>query len=171
MTGDGPDEIFPSVTHSTVVPRAMQQHTVVREDHEHLGPSLFQEVDIAHGQPDRPFLNNDDAPARSTTMVTVRGSAGFNDWLVNFNGAPVQAVMGHGPPQRPRACHEGFITVANRMQESVVKAIVEKLDGMANTGRAVDLVFTGHSAGGAIAKLFYAISSSSDSPFSVVLPS
>lgn len=57
------------------------------------------------------------------------------------------------------------------MQESVVKAIVEKLDGMANTGRAVDLVFTGHSAGGAIAKLFYAMSSSSDSPFSVVLPS
>jgi hypothetical protein len=117
-------------------------------------------------------ISDDELPnGDHVIMVTVRGSAGFNDWLVNFNGAPVQAVMGHKSPEPPQTCHEGFLIVAKRMQESVVAAIVKKLDGMTNTGRAVDLLFTGHSAGGAIAKLFYAMSSSSGSSFSSVLPS
>ncbi|EAQ89808.1 hypothetical protein CHGG_06427 [Chaetomium globosum CBS 148.51] len=104
--------------------------------------------------------------------VTVCGSVGFHDWLVNFNGAPEQTMqMDHDQSlEPPRGYHRGFLAVAKGMQENVVRAISEKLDGIADTGRAVDLLFTGHSAGGAIAKLFYAMSSSSSSLFSSVIP-
>ncbi|KAL8365200.1 hypothetical protein RB595_004146 [Gaeumannomyces hyphopodioides] len=103
-------------------------------------------------------------------VVTIRGSVSFKDWLVNLNGAPVQAVMERESLEPPRACHGGFLAVAKDMQENVVRAIAEKLDGMAGTERAIDLLFTGHSAGGAIAKLFYAMSSSPGSLFSSVRP-
>ncbi|KAK3298107.1 Alpha/Beta hydrolase protein [Chaetomium fimeti] len=113
-------------------------------------------------------ISDDELPnGNHAIVVTVRGSARFKDWLVNLNEAP---VMEHESLQPPQQCHRGFLAVAKDMQGNVLKAIVEKLDGMANAGRPVDLLFTGHSAGGAIAKLFYAMSSSPGGLFSSVIP-
>ncbi|RYP48538.1 hypothetical protein DL768_005577 [Monosporascus sp. mg162] len=95
-------------------------------------------------------------------VVAIRGSKTMMDWLVNGNGDAVscQKVLGTNMQSTAR-CHRGFLTVAEHMQRAVGQAI-DKMLNCLETGPAdgLDLIFTGHSAGGAIAKLLYAMSAS-----------
>ncbi|RYO88023.1 hypothetical protein DL764_008782 [Monosporascus ibericus] len=70
---------------------------------------------------------------RRVLVVAIRGSTTMMDWLVNGNGDPRK-----------------------------VSQAMDKMLRCLQTGPAdgLDLIFTGHSAGGAIAKLFYAMSAS-----------
>ena len=123
-------------------------------------------------------ISDDELPnGDHVIVVTVRGSACFSDWLVNLNGAPALAppdsmTAKHASYETPRAYHQGLLAVAQDMQGDVVGAIANKIDGLVEAKeKSVDLLFTGHSAGGAIAKLLYALSASPGSLFANILPS
>ncbi|KAH8812912.1 Alpha/Beta hydrolase protein [Xylogone sp. PMI_703] len=114
-------------------------------------------------------------------VVAIRGSMTASDWLVNVDREPVSSKVIHygrivvvaysnlgnnfykkllGTTAR---WHQGFLTVAEEMQARIGEAIIETLETLIDqTGSAedIDLIFTGHSAGGAIARLFYAMCTS-----------
>ena len=83
-------------------------------------------------------------------VLAVRGTASFADWAVNLRDEPA-------PPTKflddeGNLCHAGFLSVARRM----VRPLASRLRRMLQDASGYSLVFTGHSAGGAVAALLYA---------------
>lgn len=91
---------------------------------------------------------------RRLIVVAVRGTKwNMVDWTVNFAIAPTQPVgfLDDGG----NACHAGFLEVAKAMVKSVaaqLRRLVEEDPAWATSS----VLFTGHSAGGAVASLLYA---------------
>ena len=91
--------------------------------------------------------------AKSVIVFAIRGTSSFMDWAVNMQTtptAPTDFLDDEG-----NWCHAGFLAVARRMLHPVavrLRALLEE-----NPARAAcSLVFTGHSAGGAVASLLFA---------------
>ncbi|KAK0649819.1 Alpha/Beta hydrolase protein [Cercophora newfieldiana] len=105
----------------------------------------------------------------SVLVVAIRGTTSYYDWLVNLNGDPAPPTVATSSADSSQTYHSGFLSVATRMQDAVASAVSEKLSTMVNCPRNVNLLLTGHSAGGAVAKLLYAMASWPDSPFARVI--
>ncbi len=91
--------------------------------------------------------------AKSVIVFAIRGTSSFADWAVNVQTAPA-APTGFLDDDG-NWCHAGFLAVARRMLRPVaarLRALLEEDPARA----ACSLVFTGHSAGGAVASLLFA---------------
>ncbi|KAK3707934.1 hypothetical protein LTR37_011786 [Vermiconidia calcicola] len=90
---------------------------------------------------------------KSLLVIAIRGSQwNVVDWAVNFTIEPV-------PPigfldDEGNACHEGFLQVARSMVGPVAARLRELIE-QSSSRRTCSLLFTGHSAGGAVASLLY----------------
>ncbi|OZJ04123.1 hypothetical protein BZG36_02822 [Bifiguratus adelaidae] len=84
-------------------------------------------------------------------VVAVRGTVTKEDWMLNANGTPKKSSK---LLEGSATWHGGFLMVAEVMQKKTAKAVAEA----ATEDDQIDsILFTGHSAGGAIAQLFYAM--------------
>ena len=101
-------------------------------------------------------------------VIAIRGSQwNCRDWAVNFDSEP-------SPPDgflddSGNACHAGFLQVARSMVVPVANRLRELLEQAPNRLEGTSLLFTGHSAGGAVASLLYMhmFSKKSSNPLSV----
>ena len=85
-------------------------------------------------------------------VIGIRGSQTFMDWAVNLHSAPVSPVDFLEDPGN--LCHSGFLSVARKMIRPVAARLRFLLEE--NPSRtSYSLLFTGHSAGGAVASLLY----------------
>ena len=90
---------------------------------------------------------------KNRIVIAIRGSQlNIVDWAVNFTIDPT-------PPigfldDEGNACHEGFLQVAQSMVGPIARRLRELLRDI-DSDRPTSLLFTGHSAGGAIANLLY----------------
>jgi len=121
-------------------------------------------------------LNNEDGT--QVLMISIRGSAPkVIDWITNVNCDPVMdgnsflvrqvylllytmLILVVQPPlndvgKGPVAIHNGFLRVATSMASQVEQILQQKATSLDDPS-TVDLVFTGHSAGGAVAALLFA---------------
>jgi len=97
---------------------------------------------------------------QETFVVAFRGSVTLGDWSLNFNGKPtVSKKLLDGTV----GWHQGFLRVAEKMEPRIVQ-VTEYL--RARQSHIKSILFTGHSAGGAIAQIFYAASQSPQSSMS-----
>ena len=85
-----------------------------------------------------------------TLIVTVRGTVNTNDWLTNLNGELDTSKVF----QDNSMWHRGFFNIALKMQKKIAKF----LEGVSKGSEHDKILFTGHSAGGAIAQILYAMS-------------
>ncbi|RYP15481.1 hypothetical protein DL765_005688 [Monosporascus sp. GIB2] len=97
-------------------------------------------------------------------VVSIRGSASIMDWMVNGNGEPtVSQDLG----ETTAKYHKGFLAVAEAIQERLAERILATVTKLkSQTPEApedIDLLLTGHSAGGAMAQLFYVMAASESS--------
>ncbi|RAL00057.1 uncharacterized protein BO80DRAFT_435445 [Aspergillus ibericus CBS 121593] len=79
------------------------------------------------------------------------------DWMVNGNGEPITPSQSIGEPAA--GYHKGYLAVAEAMQMRLAEGILVA----AGAPRDMGLLFTGHSAGGGMAQLFYAMAASKSS--------
>ncbi|KAI9893718.1 MAG: hypothetical protein M1814_005934 [Vezdaea aestivalis] len=90
--------------------------------------------------------------ATATIIFAIRGSQTFMDWAVNLNATP--ASPGDFLDDPGNLVHCGFLSVARKMLKPVAARLRALLrENPSRTG--CSLVFTGHSAGGAVASLLY----------------
>ncbi|KAL1901186.1 hypothetical protein Cpir12675_000552 [Ceratocystis pirilliformis] len=96
-----------------------------------------------------------------TIVLAIRGTAGVSDWLTNLamhhvpsNGFLSAADYVPGSHRR-NLFHEGFLNRARSMVRSVARRLRRLLLPLASTSEPLDLLITGHSAGGAVAALLY----------------
>ncbi|KAK4542956.1 hypothetical protein LTR36_005954 [Oleoguttula mirabilis] len=91
---------------------------------------------------------------RKLIVVAIRGTKwNMVDWTVNFTIAPTQPVG--FLDDEGNACHAGFLEVARAMVRPVaaqLRRLIEEDPSWATSS----VLFTGHSAGGAVASLLYA---------------
>ncbi|KAK3935139.1 hypothetical protein QBC46DRAFT_56486 [Diplogelasinospora grovesii] len=80
------------------------------------------------------------------------------DWMVNGNGEPIFS-QDLGETLATAQFHRGFLAVAEAMQEELAKRIAATVTAL--KAQHIDLLLTGHSAGGAMAQLFYAMMATS----------
>ncbi|KAL8649146.1 MAG: hypothetical protein Q9226_005697 [Calogaya cf. arnoldii] len=105
--------------------------------------AMIMYVDVLNGHP--------------ILIIAIRGTVTEYDWMVNANSRPRSSSK---MLSLSAVWHGGFLTVAEAMAKQTVKEIAkihsdyEKVDS---------ILFTGHSAGGAIAQIFYAMTMSPDS--------
>ncbi|KAI8953597.1 Alpha/Beta hydrolase protein [Xylaria longipes] len=103
-----------------------------------------------------------DSRAEPTTylIIAVRGSASTVDHLVNLNGEPRDAsTLYHNIGQAPGLgdqtlkflAHAGFLNSARELLASISTQIEKRL----SKGQKFNILFTGHSAGGAVATLLH----------------
>jgi Mg2+ and Co2+ transporter CorA len=89
---------------------------------------------------------------KKTLIVAIRGTVTTDDWLLNFNGNPVTSKHLDETFQ----WHQGFLRVTlDKMQDHIarcVEGITTRVQGLEQ------IIFTGHSAGGAVAQILYALS-------------
>lgn len=88
----------------------------------------------------------------NTIVFAIRGTQSFLDWAVNVHTAPTSPSGFLDDPSNH--CHSGFLSVARRM----VAPVAARLRGLLEedpSRMAYSLMFTGHSAGGAVASLLY----------------
>ena len=86
-------------------------------------------------------------------VIAIRGSQwNVMDWAVNFALAPT-APVGF-LDDAGNACHSGFLQVARSMVDPVAARLTEILQKDSSRS-APSILFTGHSAGGAVANLLY----------------
>ncbi|BCS01633.1 lipase family protein [Aspergillus luchuensis] len=93
----------------------------------------------------------------SVLVVAVRGSTSVMDWMVNGNGEPITPSQSIGEPEA--GYHKGYLAVAEAMQAR----LAEEVRAAVGAPGDMDLLFTGHSAGGGMAQLFYAMAASKSS--------
>lgn len=93
------------------------------------------------------------ADDKNLIVIAIRGSKwNVVDWAVNFRPSPSEPVG--FLDDSGNACHAGFLEVARAMVAPVAARLRELLEQ--NPSRASSsLLFTGHSAGGAVASLLY----------------
>lgn len=84
-------------------------------------------------------------------VVTIRGTASFDDWLLNINGDPETSPNF----DNPNLWHRGLLQMAVAMQEKIA-AVVRRI-GLSSSPPE-QILFWGHSAGGAIAQLLSMLS-------------
>ncbi|KAJ5335926.1 hypothetical protein MYU51_020231 [Penicillium brevicompactum] len=88
----------------------------------------------------------------NTIVFAIRGTQSFVDWAVNVHTAPTSP---HGFLDDPtNCCHSGFLTVARKMVAPVAARLRSLLEEDPSR-MSYSLIFTGHSAGGAVASLLY----------------
>ncbi|RYC56448.1 hypothetical protein CHU98_g9752 [Xylaria longipes] len=96
-----------------------------------------------------------DSRAEPTTylIIAVRGSASTVDHLVNLNGEPRDArqAPGLGDQTLKFLAHAGFLNSARELLASISTQIEKRL----SKGQKFNILFTGHSAGGAVATLLH----------------
>ncbi|RSM12705.1 hypothetical protein CDV31_006172 [Fusarium ambrosium] len=94
-----------------------------------------------------------------TLIVAVRGSASKMDHIVNANSQPRATEMFISPDflDKPDLmAHSGFLNSAWALDDIVSERIKAYIENTENTnGQKLHVLFTGHSAGGAVATLFY----------------
>jgi hypothetical protein len=88
-----------------------------------------------------------------TIVFSIRGSATFMDWAVNYKSDPVSPLDFIDDPGN--LCHAGFLHVARQMITPVATRLRQLLEQAPDRSHS-SLLITGHSAGGAVAALLYA---------------
>ncbi|KAJ5163981.1 uncharacterized protein N7500_005811 [Penicillium coprophilum] len=88
----------------------------------------------------------------NTIVFAIRGTQSFLDWAVNVHTAPTSPVGFLDDPSN--CCHSGFLSVARKMVAPVAARLRSLLEEDPSR-MSYSLVFTGHSAGGAVASLLY----------------
>jgi hypothetical protein len=88
----------------------------------------------------------------NTIVFAIRGTQSFLDWAVNVHTAPTSPSGFLDDPSN--YCHSGFLSVARKMVAPVAARLRSLLEEDPSR-MAYSLVFTGHSAGGAVASLLY----------------
>ena len=119
----------------------------------------------------------EEVDGRHVLVVAVRGTVTKDDWMLNVNSTPKKSSQVSLCNTKPAMCytnqqklldgtamwHGGFLLVASTMENQTAKAISKAKNG----NDCIDsLLFTGHSTGGAIAQIFYAMSMSSNTALS-----
>jgi hypothetical protein len=89
-------------------------------------------------------------------VVAIRGTVTTDDWLLNVNGDP---IVEKALDENFR-WHQGFVRMALTMEKQIAKFV---WDVASRNDQLEQVVFTGHSAGGAIAQILYALSMRLDS--------
>ncbi|KAK4031364.1 hypothetical protein C8A01DRAFT_42175 [Parachaetomium inaequale] len=103
------------------------------------------------------------------TVVAIRGTASIHDWMVNLNpgscsDSPVEdkdEFLGKDKNGDNYHAHAGFLASAKEMLLRVCEEIAKAVNDFRNSrtqavSGGLQLVFTGHSAGGAVAAMLYA---------------
>lgn len=86
-------------------------------------------------------------------VIAIRGSQwNIMDWCVNFALEPTRPI--DFLDDEGNACHQGFLQVARSMVDPVAARLKQLLE-QSPSRVASTLLFTGHSAGGAVANLLY----------------
>ncbi|KAF9238887.1 hypothetical protein DTO013E5_2275 [Penicillium roqueforti] len=88
----------------------------------------------------------------NTIVFAIRGTQSFLDWAVNVRAAPVPPMGFLDDPSN--CCHSGFLSVARKMVAPVAARLRSLLEEDPSR-MSYSLIFTGHSAGGAVASLLY----------------
>ncbi|CAI7655289.1 unnamed protein product [Penicillium glandicola] len=88
----------------------------------------------------------------NTIVFAIRGTQSFLDWAVNVNTAPTSPAGFLDDPSN--CCHSGFLSVARKMVAPIAARLRSLLEEDPSR-MSYSLVFTGHSAGGAVASLLY----------------
>lgn len=88
----------------------------------------------------------------NTIVFAIRGTQSFLDWAVNVRAAPTSPTG--FLDDASNFCHSGFLSVARKMVAPVAARLRDLLEEDP-TRMSYSLVFTGHSAGGAVASLLY----------------
>jgi hypothetical protein len=89
---------------------------------------------------------------KNTIVFAIRGTQSFLDWAVNVKTAPTSPAGFLDDPSN--SCHSGFLSVARKMVAPVAARLRSLLEEDPSR-MSYSLVFTGHSAGGAVASLLY----------------
>ncbi|KXX82625.1 Lipase [Madurella mycetomatis] len=104
----------------------------------------------------------------NTLVVAIPGSGNIMDWAVNGNYEPTSTRDFGGTAAQ---FHQGFLAVAKVMQEELANRITATVTALrAQTPEPpehIDLLLTGHSAGGAMAQLFYSMAMSESSHLAI----
>ncbi|KAL3959441.1 hypothetical protein ACCO45_004558 [Purpureocillium lilacinum] len=111
---------------------------------------LFKPTDVSFTISDVPG-----AYAGGTVVLAIRGSSTWMDWMVNFNYGMVNAEDLTGISGLK--AHAGLYAVASLMRQKTLDAL-KSHTGFPHRqveGKKPRLVFTGHSAGGAVAALLW----------------
>ncbi|KAJ5773797.1 hypothetical protein N7457_008693 [Penicillium paradoxum] len=88
----------------------------------------------------------------NTIVFAIRGTQSFLDWAVNVHTAPTSPAGFLDDPSN--YCHSGFLSVARKMVAPVAAQLRSLLEEDPSR-MSYSLIFTGHSAGGAVASLLY----------------
>lgn len=88
----------------------------------------------------------------NTIVFAIRGTQSFLDWAVNVHTAPMSPTGFLDDPSN--YCHSGFLSVARKMVAPVAARLRNLLEEDPSR-MSYSLIFTGHSAGGAVASLLY----------------
>ncbi|UKZ88667.1 uncharacterized protein TrAFT101_004411 [Trichoderma asperellum] len=92
-------------------------------------------------------------------IVAIRGSLSLDDWLLNVNGNLAQSSS--KILDSTSKYHRGFLRSFEDSEDEIAKGINEI---KTKNSEARRLLFTGHSAGGALAQLYYNSSKNENSP-------
>ncbi|KAI4231349.1 MAG: hypothetical protein LQ349_005674 [Xanthoria aureola] len=92
-------------------------------------------------------------------IIAIRGTVTKGDWMLNVNSRP-RSSSKFKMLSVSAVWHGGFLAVAEAMANQTVKEIAKIHSDHPKIDR---ILFTGHSAGGAIAQIFYAMTMSPDS--------
>ncbi|KAL2063124.1 hypothetical protein VTL71DRAFT_6196 [Oculimacula yallundae] len=96
-------------------------------------------------------------------VVSIRGTASVRDWSVNFNHSSnnhIQAgdFLGETPERGAYRVHSGYLESARQsisaLEEAILRQVLDR--AITNFSQPPQLLFTGHSAGGAVASILYA---------------
>lgn len=91
---------------------------------------------------------------RCLVVVAIRGSqVNKFDWSTNLRWSPVRSAG--FLDDEGNACHGGFLDVANQMAGLIAGQLERTFEQDPDLAGNCSLVFTGHSAGGAVASLLY----------------
>ncbi|KAL8895270.1 MAG: hypothetical protein Q9192_003743 [Flavoplaca navasiana] len=98
----------------------------------------------------------DEVDNRKILTIAVRGTVTKGDWMLNVNSSPKKSSK---MILKTATWHGGFLAVAEAMAKPIGKAI---LDLRREHEDVSSILFAGHSAGGAVAQVLYAMSMSPD---------
>ncbi|KAL9627367.1 MAG: hypothetical protein Q9204_006618 [Flavoplaca sp. TL-2023a] len=98
----------------------------------------------------------DEVDSRKILTIAVRGTVTKDDWMLNVNSSPKKSSK---MLLETATWHGGFLAVAEAMAKPISKAISDLRREHEDVS---SILFAGHSAGGAVAQVLYAMSMSPD---------